>query len=541
MARHCAAAVVTLATVAACDTVDDVFDNNSTPRGVPIAEGFFGGVAGDDPRSVLVAREVLARGGTAADAVVAYYFMAAVSYPSTSSLGAGGVCMSYEVFDEGRAGQLRFIDFRVAPIDDVDPSVIRPTAVPGAVRGLFLLHADGGVTPWQDLVAPAERAARFGVPVSRALARDLAMVGDVLLADPEARRVFSGSGGGVLREGETIVQLDLSAMLSNIRTRGAGDFYVGFAARQFSEAVQSIGMPLTLEDMRDYSPLERESYTTEIDQALLGAAITVHVPGDGFDSGSSTLAAYEMLSSGDALDRALANGSADHLIAEVSLRTAVARAMRPGASPDPVFNEELMSNYNANSTTPIAVLPAPPAVLTESPAASSVAAVDSFGNAATCVFSMNNLFGNGRVAPGTGILLAAEPGGNRGDGLSLLPVISVNENVHEVIFAGSVSGGVVSGPVMATVLVQLMEADTTVGDAVARPRVFHPGLPDLVVVESTVGDAALNELVSRGHEVQVMPELGRVNAIYCPEGLRNGSESCAVTTDPRAFGLAAGG
>ncbi len=42
--------------------------------------------------------------------------------------------------------------------------------------------------------SPAEEAARFGVPVSRALARDLAPVAGPLFADPEARAVFSQDG-----------------------------------------------------------------------------------------------------------------------------------------------------------------------------------------------------------------------------------------------------------------------------------------------------------------------------------------------------------
>ncbi|MBT7646168.1 MAG: hypothetical protein HN768_03845, partial [Rhodospirillaceae bacterium] len=255
----------------------------------------------------------------------------------------------------------------------------------------------------------------------------------------------------------------------------------------------------------------------------------------------SVLAAFEMLRENNALSQPHNSGAADHLIAEVALRTAVARTMRPGEPPDPAFDALLMANYSPARATPISALPASPSILMESPATSSITAVDSFGNAASCVFTMNNLFGNGRVAPGTGIILSASPGGNRGDGLSLLPVIVVNETVREVVFAGSVSGGVVSAPVMATVMAQLLEPEETLAQAVDRPRVFHPGEPNVVVVEPAAGETVVAELVARGHEVKVVPELGRVNAIYCPEGLRNGSESCSFKTDPRAFGLAVGG
>jgi len=537
MVRHCAAAVVLTATLGGCDTVSDAFDSGPS-QGEPILEGFFGGVAGDDPRSVLAAREALARGGTAADAAVAYFFMAAVSYPSTSSLASGGVCMNY---DEGD-NEAQLIDFRNAPVATDGAFVTRPTSVPGAVRGLFLLHADSGLTPWQDLIAPAERAARFGVPVSRALARDLQLVGDALPADEAARRIFAGADGTVLNEGDELIQLDLSGMLSFIRTRGAGDFYVGYAARQFSEAVDSIGIPFSFDDMRGYTPIQTsDTYQTVVSQVIYGAEATVHAPGPGFDGGASMLNAFAMLRGDNGLETAMRDGSADHLIAEVALRTAVARTMEPGGPPSDVVDEVLMASYSPVRATPLAALPAPPSVLMESPATSSVTAVDSFGNAVSCVFTMNNLFGNGRVAPGTGVLLAAAPGDNRGAGLSLLPVIAVNETVREVVFAGSISGGVVSGPVMASVMAQIVEADMSLTEAIARPRVYHPGEPNLVVVEATAGEGVVDELISRGHDVRVVGELGRINAVYCPEGLRNESESCVVATDPRAFGLAAGG
>ena len=80
-------------------------------------------------------------------------------------------------------------------------------------RGLYLLHARYGHLPFESLIVPAEQLARFGTQASRALVRDLSLVAGPLLADPNARAVFS-SGGTPLIEGQTLLQPDLAATLT---------------------------------------------------------------------------------------------------------------------------------------------------------------------------------------------------------------------------------------------------------------------------------------------------------------------------------------
>jgi gamma-glutamyltranspeptidase/glutathione hydrolase len=57
------------------------------------------------------------------------------------------------------------------------------------VRAITLMHVRHGQSRWEATVAPAERLARLGVPVSRALSRDL-QAGAARSA-PTARRAAS--------------------------------------------------------------------------------------------------------------------------------------------------------------------------------------------------------------------------------------------------------------------------------------------------------------------------------------------------------------
>ena len=83
-------------------------------------------VAGDEPRAVLIGREVLGNGGTAVDAAVAMYFAMAVTLPSRVSLGGGGVCVLFQG-GEKRGHAIEFLA-RAAPSGGMVPSGMRAMA-----------------------------------------------------------------------------------------------------------------------------------------------------------------------------------------------------------------------------------------------------------------------------------------------------------------------------------------------------------------------------------------------------------------------------
>jgi gamma-glutamyltranspeptidase/glutathione hydrolase len=225
-------------------------------------------------------------------------------------------------------------------------------------------------------VAAAEQLARFGVPVSRAFAKDLALVAGPLFADPAARAVF-GRDGVPLTEGQMLRQVDLSSTLSQIRVAGVGDFYQGAMARRIAQVSPQIGGPIGLGDLRGalpklLPPLSRGYRNDRI--AFLPP------PADG---GLAAGAAFDVLAA-----------------SPNDLAGASARAMA------------VLARYREGGITPEAALaapnlPAPPAQIF--PASTSFVTLDRNGGAVACVLTMDNLFGTGRILPGLGFLAAASP------------------------------------------------------------------------------------------------------------------------------------
>ncbi len=207
----------------------------------------FAGVAADESRAAEVGRDVLLAGGNAADAAVAMYFTMAVTLPSAASLGAAGACISHN--QKTRVDEL----FSFAPAAAPGPIAGVSFNVPVGVRAITLMHIRHGSLRWEQLVAPAERLARFGIPVSRALARDL-QVGASTLSDREARRIFGKGTGTAVTEGDNWTQGDLAGTLGALRQGGGNEFFAGRVARTLSDQVAQMGGSLPVETMRNAAP-----------------------------------------------------------------------------------------------------------------------------------------------------------------------------------------------------------------------------------------------------------------------------------------------
>ena len=510
-----------------------------SPRGPEVGtvghvKGFLGGAAADEPRAALIARDVLSAGGGAVDAAVALYFTLAVTLPSSASIGGGGACV---VFDK-KSETIEALDFLARAPARIGPSAARPSAVPLNPRGMFALHAKYGRLRWEQLVSPAANLARFGNPLSRALARDLYAAEGPLLADRESRRIFTRPDGSIVREGDVIEQLDLAAVLSLLR-RAPGAFYSGPFARKLVKAVKEAGGSLTIEDLRGAIPRWRP--TVAVNYGLLTAHFAPTPAGVTAAQIWTALTKVESYRSADKEER-------PHLFAETAMRAFADRGrwstdgLDIEAPLDDLVStsrvETMMSGYSSDRHGPAASLKPPPQRRRDQGAATSFVVADRKGSAVACAFSMNNLFGTGRIAPGTGIMLAAAPDRLGQGPWAVGPMMVINQNVYELFLVAAAAGSAAPSAMTQVALLALL-GKHPIDEAMGARRVFHRGAPDQVLIEPGKGTKMLTSLRRRGHDVAEVPTLGLVNVFFCPKGLVSEDSVCQVRTDPRGYGLGA--
>ena len=215
------------------------------------------GIAAGHPATADVGLEILAEGGTAADAVVAMALASCVAETVMSGLLAG--CHAI-VFDGSTVANLDGFaavpshqgELTALPIpfgEELVTYSIGPAscAVPGLPAALDELWQRLGRMPWRRLVEPAERLAGEGVPLPAMHARSLEMLG--ALYTLERGQNLYGSGDGTLAEGDALIQPGLVDALAALSEEGAASVYRGSIA----EALLAMGgVVLSAGDLLDY-------------------------------------------------------------------------------------------------------------------------------------------------------------------------------------------------------------------------------------------------------------------------------------------------
>jgi gamma-glutamyltranspeptidase/glutathione hydrolase len=221
------------------------------------------GVAAGHPATADAGAEILAAGGSAADAAVAACLASCVAETLMTGLLGGGFAIHYD----GATGATRNLDFFVSvpsgsgePMEELAVPFgeelvhyaigASSCAIPGLPAGLDALWREYGRLPWAELVGPALRLARDGAPFSHAHALCLEMLAPVMTMR-EGGEIYRREGE-LLPEGALLRQPELVVPLAMLRDDGGASLYTGSLADDLLALMEERGGCITGDDLSSY-------------------------------------------------------------------------------------------------------------------------------------------------------------------------------------------------------------------------------------------------------------------------------------------------
>jgi gamma-glutamyltranspeptidase/glutathione hydrolase len=225
------------------------------------------GVAAGHPATADAGVEILADGGSAADAAVAASLASCVAETVMTGLLGGG----HAIYLDADSGIVETLDCFVAvPGLGAEPSspellelevpfgtelvhyAVGPAScgVPGVPAGLEALWQRFGRLPWARLCEPAFELARTGVAMPPAHVACLHMLAPVMTMN-EGAGIYS-PGGKLLEDGDRLDQPGLVSALEALVEEGAGSAYSGTIAESLLALVRERGGLVTVADLDAY-------------------------------------------------------------------------------------------------------------------------------------------------------------------------------------------------------------------------------------------------------------------------------------------------
>ncbi len=485
-----------------------------------------------------VGRTILNSGGNAVDAAVATAFALAVTWPEAGNIGGGG----FMLIHPGGGERPVVVDYReIAPAAaTVDMfangigSQYRLVGVPGTVRGLKLAHEQFGRLAWKDLVEPSVALARDGFQIRAELARALNQLIETSPDNPELRRIYGQDNGQrPWKADDRLVQTDLANTLALIASDGADAFYTGKIADAFDAEMKLGGGVITKADLAGYQAKIR----TPIHGTYRGFDIFASPPPS---SGGTAL--VEMLNIVETFNlRQHGRWSAKtiHVMIESMRRAYYDRARWLG---DPAFTKipgqlttkeyasELASSISLTNATSSAKLGAEILSPEEAPNTTHFSVMDRDGMAVSNTYTLEDSWGSRIVVRGAGFLLNNEmgdfnpqPGITNSQGLigtkpnlvvagkrmlsSMTPVV-VSKNGRVTLVTGSPGGRTIINTVFC-VLLNVLEFEMPLRDAVDAPRLHHAWMPDTITMEAGLLEnhqQQIDRLREMGHQINPTPK-----------------------------------
>ncbi|MEX0310106.1 MAG: gamma-glutamyltransferase [Tateyamaria sp.] len=531
-------------------------------------------VAAANPLAVQAGVEILAAGGTAADALVAVQVVLGLVEPQSSGLGGGAFLVWYDA----QTQQLTTLDGRETAPLDATPQLFqddtgeplgffdavvggRSVGTPGTPALLEEVHTRWGNLAWPRLFDTAIDLADNGFAVSPRLAGLIERDAERLGTFPATAEYFL-PGGSPLSVGATLQNPDYAETLRSMATQGADAIYTGAIAADIVETVQSApGNPgvLSTLDLAIYQVKERAPVCVEYrahDVCGMGPP----------SSGALTIGQIlGMLDGSDLAALGPDNPESWRLIGDASRLAFADRGrymadsdfvpMPTAGLVDPSYLSDRATALNGDAALENA-LPGTPTFdhslnwandeSLELPSTSHISIVDSFGNVASMTTTIENAFGSRLMTNGfllnneltdfsfrthvDGVPIANALAPGKRPRSSMAPTIVMKDGAP-VLAIGSPGGSRIIGYTAKSIIAWL-DWGMNVQQAVSLPHAVNRfGSYD--IEEGTTAADLAPALETLGYEVNIRGLNSGLHAIEIGTALLGGA-------DPRREGIALG-
>jgi gamma-glutamyltranspeptidase / glutathione hydrolase len=503
------------------------------------------------PLASKVGVAIMKKGGNAFDAAIATQLALAVVYPGAGNIGGGGfmiavtnkgeqVALDYREKAPGSASRDMYLDKEGNAQTELSQNGHLASGVPGTVAGLFSAHAYAKL-PFKQLIQPAIDLAEKGFVITEAEARSLNNTMGEFIRYSSKPSAFIKYGGW--NAGDTLIQKELANTLKRIRDFGQKGFYEGETARLIVAEMKRGGGFITLADLKNYKTAKRVAMVSKykeysivgmplvssggiLIQQMMGMVENRNIAQYGFHSWQAVQLMIEAERRAYA-DRAEFSGDKDFVKVPVKKLTSTEYLQQR------MSDFELGKAGNSKTTGHGNVNP-------ESEETTHLSVYDAVGNAVSVTTTLNGGYGSRTVVGGAGFLLNNEmddfsikPGvpnmygalGTEANAIapnkrmlsSMTPTI-VLKNGKPYLIIGSPGGTTIPTQVY-QVLLNTLEFNMSLEDAVWKPRFHHQWLPDVVYVEKGFPLDVRKKLEEMGYKIVERGNIGRFEAIKVVNGV----------------------
>ena len=487
----------------------------------------------------------------------------AVVYPNAGNIGGGG----FLVYRDAK-GNTDALDFREkAPLNakedmywDKDGNAITDLSlygqlaagVPGTVDGMVKAHEKYGKLSWKELVTPAINLALKGFKITKQQASELTNKHNDFVRLNAKTNALTSKVNWV--EGDLLIQADLAKTLKLIQQKGRKGFYEGKTADLIVKEMNRGNGIISKKDLADYHSVWR----TPVSGLYKGyKIISMPPPSSG---GIALISLFQSVEDYPLNKWGFQSEKSIQTIVEAERRVYADRAEHLG-DPDFVkvpqaqllnktYNVNRMKDFSFDKATPSSSIKAGEIIGKESMETTHYVIVDKDGNAASVTTTLNGSYGSLVVVNDAGFLLnnemddfSVKPGtpnmyglvGGKANAIepskrmlsSMTPSI-LEKDGKLFMVVGTPGGSTIITSVFQTIL-NVIDFNMTMQEAVAAPRFHHQWLPDQVDYEPKAISTNVREaLQQKGYNLKERKPYGRVDGI-----LVNPDKTYQGGADPR--------